>query len=599
MPRETIATRLRISARNIDQQVREACLAAGFSPLQARIVAGRVSRLDAPPERILRPRLADLEDPSQLADAQRASERLARAISANERIGILTDYDVDGITSHALVYLALTRNFGVGPERIQHHIGHRLQDGYGVSAPLVERILAGAEPPQLIITADCGSSDQPRLAQLAAAGVDVIVTDHHEIPAEGIPSAACAVLNPTRADCRFPDRTIAGCMVSWLLMCETRRRLVEDGVLDASAPKLGQLLDFVALGTVADAVSLFGAGNRAVVLSGLETMNRLARPCWRALAELLKRPHFDVQDLGFQIGPRINARGRMADPRAALKFLLADNDDEARRHLGQLDQDNQDRRDTERQMLLKAVTEARAQVASGARILVVYHDDFHAGVQGIVASRLVDRFGCPAVVLSPGREDGQVSGSARSVPGLDIRGALQTLADRAPELLQKFGGHVGAAGLSLARTALSRFAGLLDEIVAAELSAAELGPRLLTDGALGEADFSVNAVDQLAALAPYGREFDPPLFEGRFEVLGARRIGADGTHMALQLKGPVGHLRAVWFRATESDSQPLPLAAGEVHRLAYRLQRDDYRGGNSVQLVIEGAEVAVPEPLEA
>ncbi len=591
MPRQPIATDLRIVRRQIDSQVERECLQSGLTPLQARIVAARIGRLDAPPERILQPRLADLHDPALLADCERASARLARAVKRGERIGILTDYDVDGITSHALIHLALTEYFKVTPERVSHHIGHRLQDGYGVSAPLAERILAAAEPPDVIVTADCGSSDQQRLALLAEAGIDVIVTDHHEIPAEGIPEAAYAVVNPTRDDCAFPDRTIAGCMVSWLLMCESRRRLLESGWLEESAPNLAGLLDFVALGTVADAVSLFGAGNRAVVLRGLKTMNRLERPCWRALARLLGRQHFEVQDLGFQIGPRINARGRMADPLAALRFLLAADEHEADRQLLRLDQDNQDRRAAEQRMLVLAREAARDQIAAGARMLVVFDEQFHAGVQGIVASRLVDGFGFPAVVLSPGSAEGSISGSARSIPGLDIRAVLQSVAEQAPGLLQKFGGHTGAAGLTLGLDELDRLRELLNDRVAAEVSPSQLGPVLLTDGELGTEELAIETVAALDSLAPYGREFEAPLFEGRFEVLQARRIGSDGTHVSLSLGSKQGPLRAVWFRAVEHAAEQLPVARGDRLRFAYRLQRDDYRGGDSVQLIVAGAEV--------
>lgn len=589
MPRPLIDTALRIVARGRDASVEQACLADGLSPLQARIVAARVSKLDAPPAEIINPRLASLHDPALLADSGRASERLAKAVAGGERIGILTDYDVDGITSHAIVFEVLTRYFRVSAANIEHHIGHRIEDGYGVSPALTDRVLAQRTKLDVIITADCGSSDQPQLQRMAAAGIDVIVTDHHEIPSTGIPQAAFAVINPTRSDCSFPDRTVAGCMVCWLLMCETRRRLIKGGHLPDDAPRLGELLDFVALGTVADAVSLFGAGNRAVVLRGLKQMNRLQRPCWRALAELLGRASgFSVQDLGFQIGPRINARGRMADPYAAMNFVLAGNDADARRHLAQLDADNMDRRATESAMLATALLVAQSQLSEGARVLVIYSPDFHAGVQGIVASRLVDRFGCPAVVLSPANEAGRLTGSARSAAGLNMRAALQGLEDSAPGLMYKFGGHAGAAGLSLDLDRLDEFRQLLDARVSAELSAEALGPVLLTDGSLRPRQFSHATIRELEALAPYGREFDPPMFEGQFSVHGLRRVGADGTHLALELGTDQQRLRAIWFRAMQDSEAPIPLSEGTIMRVAYRLERDDYRGGEAVQLYVAG-----------
>ncbi len=570
--------------------VENACIKVGLSALQARIVAGRVHSLDEAPDRIVRPKLADLHDPALLADAERAAARLATAVVNQECVGILTDYDVDGITSHAIVFEALTRFFGLPAGRVQHHIGHRLQDGYGISASLTDRILALQERPAVIVTADCGSSDQAQLERLAAADIDVIVTDHHAIPAEGVPAAAHSVVNPTRDDCTFPDRTVAGCMVSWMLMCEVRRRLIATGKLAADAPKLGTLLDFVALGTVADAVSLFGAGNRAVVLRGLQEMNRMKRPCWRALARLLGRPQgYSVQDLGFQMGPRINARGRMADPMAALRFVLASDDAEAARELEVLDADNRDRRETESQMLAIARAMAVAQLAEGRVILMIYHPSFHAGVQGIVASRLVDAFGHPAVVLSPGMSPGQLSGSARSIDGLDIRQALQGVADADGDLLHKFGGHVGAAGLSVDLERVAQLHSLLDAQVALQLRGRELGPELLTDGCLEAAQLVRETVGELEVLAPYGREFDVPLFEGNFLVRSLRRVGNDGTHVALDLMVGERPVRAIWFRAVANSEAALPLSPGQHARLAYRLERDEYRGGDSVQLLVAGA----------
>ncbi len=590
MPDTTVAPGPEIRPRPCDPRVEKACLRAGLTPLQARIVAGRVDDLTASPERIVRPRLADLHDPSLLADSGRASGRLAQAVQNQECIGILTDYDVDGITSHAIVFEALTRFFGLPVARVQHHIGHRLEDGYGVSAALTERILALPELPAVIITADCGSSDQPQLERLAAAGIDVVVTDHHALPEEGIPASAYAVVNPSRGDCGFPDRTVAGCMVSWMLMCELRRRLVEAQYLPGDSPRLGSLLDLVALGTVADAVSLFGATNRAVVLRGLAQMNRLHRPCWRALGNLLGRAQgYSVQDLGFQIGPRINARGRMADPSAALRFILAPDEAEVARHLELLDSDNRDRRETESRMLDIARTLARQQLADGRVILVVYDPSFHAGVQGIVASRLVDQFGRPAVVLSPGREAGQLSGSARSIAGLDIREALQDLAGADGDLLRKFGGHVGAAGLTLDLARLEDFRKLLDDLVRAKLAGQALGPVVLTDGSLEPVQLALQTVLELEQLAPYGREFDPPVFEGDFLLQGLRRVGSDGTHLAMDLRAGAQSVRAIWFRAVENAEARLPVEQGQRLRIAYRLERDEYRGGGAVQLLVRGA----------
>jgi len=234
-----------------------------LSPVQARIVANRMAGLQWEVDDLVGASLKHIASPQQLKDSDIAVERIARAIKDGETIGLLTDYDVDGITSHAILYFALNEHFNFPRQNIQHLIGHRIDDGYGISQGLTDRILAMESPPQLIITADCGSSDETQIVQLKALGIDVIVTDHHAIPQEGIPVSALATINPTREDCAYPDSTIAGCMVSWLLMSYLRAKLIADQVLAPSAPKLSGLLDFVSLGTVADAVSLSSPINRA------------------------------------------------------------------------------------------------------------------------------------------------------------------------------------------------------------------------------------------------------------------------------------------------------------------------------------------------
>jgi len=256
------------SSRTLDSAVFAEARARGLSPVLARIVAGRVGA-DTDLDVILEPRLANIPPPHHLIDMDQAVDRLVTAISGGEHIGILTDYDADGLTSHAVLSEALQR-FSVAPARISHWIGHRLEEGYGISPLLVDRMLDAEVRPTLVISADCGSSDEEQIARLKDAGIDVVVTDHHQVAASGPPPSAYAVVNPNRADCTYPDKAIAGCMVSWLVMSALRGRLQEHGVLTAQTQKLGDLLDYVALGTVADCVSL-GASeiNRSVVRAGL------------------------------------------------------------------------------------------------------------------------------------------------------------------------------------------------------------------------------------------------------------------------------------------------------------------------------------------
>jgi single-stranded-DNA-specific exonuclease len=538
------------------------------------------------------PSLRHLAHPERLADARRAAERIAQAVVEGEHIGILTDYDVDGITSHVVIRRTLNELFGVPEAKLHSLIGHRIFDGYGISLPLVERTLKLSPRPSLVITADCGSSDEPRIARLKAAGLDVVVSDHHALPEEGPPASAFATVNPTRDDCDYPDPTIAGCMVAWLTMSLARSVLIEWGVLAASTPKLSPWLSYVALGTVADCVSLgASAANRAVVTQGLALINRMEAACWRTMAERLGADSvpFDAETLAFQMGPRINARSRLDDPYAALHFMLAADDATAARHLETLDQDNQSRKAIEADMAEQARGLARPRLAAGEQALVIYLEDGHPGVQGIVASRLVQAFGRPTLVLTPAAQAGMLTGSGRSIEGLHLRDALQRTFALAPEALPRFGGHRGAAGVGVPMAALESFRASFLQAVGEQLGECELYPSVFTDGELAQGQLSLATLDELEALGPYGREFDAPLFEGEFLVESLRPVGAEGNHLMMELSsGPVA-TKAIWFRALSPGELPT-FGVGDRLRCAYKLNRNRWRGRESLQLMVEHGE---------
>ncbi|WP_419308223.1 single-stranded-DNA-specific exonuclease RecJ [Chromohalobacter israelensis] len=575
-----------------DEGVYRRAQEAGLSELQARVLAGRLNAYAGDIAPLVDPSLRYLTHPERLQDARRAAERIAQAVAEGEHIGILTDYDVDGITSHVVILRTLNELFGVPLHKLHSLIGHRIFDGYGISLPLVERTLALSPRPSLVITADCGSSDEPRIARLREAGLDVVVTDHHALPAAGPPASAYATVNPTRTDCDYPDPTIAGCMVAWLTMSLTRSVLIEQGVASPSTPKLSPWLSYVALGTVADCVSLGGSpANRAVVSHGLTLINRMEAACWRVMAERLGTDSvpFDAETLAFQMGPRINARSRLDDPYAALHFMLAADDATARRHLEVLDTDNQSRKAIESDMVERARSLALEALAEGASAIVVFLEDGHAGVQGIVASRLVQAFGRPTLVLTPAAAAGMLTGSGRSIEGLHLRDALQRAHELAPEALPRFGGHRGAAGVGVPRERLTAFRDAFLTAVEEQLGGRDLFPYVLTDGALEPAQLSLASVDELARLAPYGREFDAPLFEGEFRIEQLRAVGADGNHLMLELSmGPVSH-RAIWFRALTPGEVPA-FGPGDRLHCAYKLARNRWKGRESLQLMIEHAE---------
>ncbi|WP_108447420.1 single-stranded-DNA-specific exonuclease RecJ [Halomonas denitrificans] len=582
----------RIEPRPRDEALFARARAEGLTELQARVLAGRLHGYAGELAPLVSPSLRHLAHPERLADARRAAERIAQAVVDGEHIGILTDYDVDGITSHVVIRRTLVELFGVPEARLHSLIGHRIHDGYGISLPLVERTLALSPRPSLVITADCGSSDEPRIARLKAAGVDVVVSDHHALPVEGPPASAYATVNPTREDCDYPDPTIAGCMVAWLVMSLARRVLVEWGVLADATPKLSPWLSYVALGTVADCVSLGGsAANRAVVHHGLTLINRMEAACWRAMAERLGADSvpFDAETLAFQMGPRINARSRLDDPYAALHFMLAADEAAAHRHLETLDQDNQSRKAIEAEMAQQARALALPALTADEPAIVVYLEEGHPGVQGIVASRLVQAYGRPALVLTPAAAPGMLTGSGRSIEGLHLREALQRTFELAPEALPRFGGHRGAAGVGVPAERLDAFREAFLTAVGEQLGDAELRPRILTDGELAPHQLDLATLDELERLAPFGREFDAPLFEGTFLVEALRPVGADGSHLMLELSAGAASLKAIWFRALTPGEVPAFGVGASLH-CAFKLNRNRWRGRESLQLMLEHAE---------
>ncbi|WP_404471706.1 DHHA1 domain-containing protein [Vreelandella venusta] len=581
----------RLEPRPLDEAVYLRAQSEGLSELQARLLASRLPGYTGELAPLVSPSLRYLVHPEQLADGRRAAERIAQAVSEGESIGILTDYDVDGITSHVVIRRTLVELFGVPEHKLHSLIGHRIHDGYGISLPLVERTLSLKPLPTLVITADCGSSDEPRIARLKAAGIDVVVSDHHALPLEGPPPSAYACVNPTRSDCHYPDKTIAGCMVAWLLMSLARGVLVEWGALPEATPKLSPWLSYVALGTVADCVSLGGSpANRAVVNYGLTLINRMDAACWRAMAARLGADSvpFNAETLAFQMGPRINARSRLDDPYAALHFMLAESDGVANRQLEVLDQDNQSRKAIEADMAEEARALAVPALEANEPAVVVLLEDGHPGVQGIVASRLVQAYGRPAVVLTRAAAPNMLTGSGRSIEGLHLRDALQRTFELAPEALPRFGGHSGAAGVGVPREQLAAFKAAFLQAVGEQLGDTPLYPRLWTDGELSTAQLSLTTLVEIETLGPYGREFDPPLFEGRFIVESLRPVGAEGSHLMMELSMGAVTSKAIWFRALTPGELP-SFSVGDTLHCAYKLNRNRWRGRETLQLMVEHA----------
>lgn len=586
--------RKQIRTRSMDPNIFRGAQELGFSALQSRIIAGRANGQGgyANLESILFPALKNLHHPELLQDSGRAADHIVEAIRERQRIGILTDYDVDGICSHVVVYESL-RRFNVSDGRLISLIGHRLQDGYGISENLVDKILSLNEKPELIITADCGSSDELQISRLKNSGISVIVTDHHAIPVAGIPVSAVATINPTRQDCYYPDKFISGCMVSWLLMCLVRNRLIGHGILAGDTAKLGGLLDFVGLSTIADAVTFTSPTNRAVVTGGLQVINQLIKPAWCVLAKQLgknERNPFTVEDLAFHIAPRINARSRMADPYAALNFFTVDDVGKADEYLQKLEKNNEERKITERNMVKIARQKAIKLHELQKSSLVISDSNFHAGVQGIVASRLVDSFGKPAVVLSPVIEGDVLSGSARTIPEVHLFRVLQKINARHPDLFLSFGGHSGAAGLKIRKKDFDVFRHAFEQTVQDEIHHRNLEPVILTDGNLEVEMLNLETLTELQKLEPYGREFEEPAFEGIFTVCKTRIVGAEPVHLSLKLEHKGLEFQAIWFNAMENPGDMQVINDGNTIRCAYKLKMNNFRGRRNLQLLVEYAE---------
>jgi single-stranded-DNA-specific exonuclease len=578
-----------LKRRPTDQATEQCALEQGFSPLVARVLANRPVLKDKPLKDVVLASLGQLDHPAVLAGMDKAAERVAQAIMDSSELILVTDFDSDGLTANAVLTTSLIQFFNHPETAIKRYIGHRLNDGYGLTQGICDRILAESTSGSLVITADHGSSDEDRITQLAAAGIDVIVSDHHEIPIDNYPVSAYAFINPQRPDCQYPDKTIAGCMVAFLLMTQVRALLIERKHLPPSTPSLSSLLDFVSLGTVADCVSLArSANNRAVVRYGLKKIKERARPAWRAYLDHRKyNDPVRSETLAFYIGPLLNARSRMDEPMAGLHYLLSDTDPVAADYLATLNMENAKRKSVERELTERALMIAAEQVNAGRLGLAIFLDPSHPGVHGITSSRVREATGRPVIMLSRSSNDPElVTGSARGVDGkFHVREALQWISEQSPDLYKAYGGHKGAAGCSLPYARLDEFVDLFDQAVRQQLTANDVGPIILTDGEVAISEINLDTVDQLDAIEPFGREFEYPVFEADFTVNHAKWIG-DGTHLVLFLKNGPQVFRAIWFGARKDESMESPVNLGEVRHFAFEIRDNVYRDQRSVQLRI-------------
>jgi single-stranded-DNA-specific exonuclease len=532
----------------------------GVAPLIARVLAARGMDQPETASRFLRPSLAHLHDPYLMAGMEAAVARLRRAIDAKETVLIYGDYDVDGTTSVVILKKAIELAGGAAT----YHVPHRLREGYGMRSEVIER--AAAEGVKLIVSVDTGIRALNVVAEARRLGMDMIVTDHH-LPEAELP-AALAVLNPNRTYCRYPEKNLCGAGVTFKLV----QALL--GTLDWPKDKLQRMmrsfLKLVAVATVADVVPLLGE-NRVIVKHGLDGMTRINNPGLQALMEvsgLLKGGIPTAREIAFQIAPRINAAGRMAQADDVIRLFLTSDLAEARQVAGQLQVLNQERQQTEAD-IVKAILDECIQtpVTDENFALVFCQPGWHRGVVGIVASRLVERFCRPVFVL--GEEEGESKGSGRSIPCFHLLEALESM----PDLFTSFGGHRQAAGLGLQAGRVEEFRRRFNAYAAAHLTPLDFRPQLAIDAVVQLNELNDDSTEQLLALAPFGFGNPPPVLAAmKAELCGEPAILKE-KHLRIRFRQGGRQLMATAWNFSERSKE---CAAGLAMDIAFCLEEDNF-----------------------
>ena len=555
-------------------------LPADLPPLLRRLYASRGVRSAQELERSVKGMLPW----QQLSGVEKAVEILYNAFREGTRIIVVGDFDADGATSTALSILAMR---ALGCSNIDYLVPNRFEDGYGLSPEVVDQ--AHARGAQLIVTVDNGISSHSGVEHARTLGIPVVVTDHH-LPGDTLPGAV-AIINPNLHDCTFPSKSLAGVGVAFYLMLALRTFLRDKGWFDErgiTPPNLADLLDLVALGTVADVVPL-DANNRILTWQGLSRIRAgKCRPGIKALLEISNRDpqKLAASDLGFALGPRLNAAGRLDDMSVGVALLLCDNIGDARVLASELDALNQMRKEIEQGMQTEALTlceklERSSETLPGG--LAMYHPEWHQGVVGILASRIKERFHRPVIAFAPAG-DGTLKGSGRSIQGLHMRDALERLDTLYPGMIIKFGGHAMAAGLSLEEAQFECFQQRFGELVTEWLDPALLQGEVVSDGPLSAAEMTMEVAQMLRDAGPWGQMFPEPLFDGRFRLLQQRLVGE--RHLKVMVEpvdgGPL--LDGIAFNV---DTAIWPDNGVREVTLAYKLDINEFRGNRSLQIIID------------
>jgi single-stranded-DNA-specific exonuclease len=644
-----------IKNRILNKELYDQARDKGYTHLQALILANREIPEGTNLEGFMNPDFSHIPNIGLLADIHKAGERIADAVINKEVIGLVCDFDVDGTSSAAVMYKALVDLFGAEPSNINVFISNRMKEGYGFSFHVLDRILDRDPIPTLLITADQGSADGDRVTKYLEEmkkrklSGDVIVSDHHEIPKSGGPKDAYAFVNPQRHDSKFPDRTICGCTVALFLMAATRQKLIKKGALTDNGKGIRELVAYSTAATIADCVSMASESNRAIVTQGLREINSGSLPAWRQMNKFKKDPNevLKAESIGFGLGPRINACSRTGgDGLNAVRYYLSDNDIDAERYLEYLNSDNEVRKEIEKRLVDEATEVAKSMVKSGYLSLVILNKNGHHGIHGIAASRLVERFGRPVIMLSPKevdkveikKEEAErllskkilkfedfydlpenqfisaekdkkevkfylntikvVSGSARSIDGLgpeqkDYLSILECMIDTQDKykVFLGFGGHCMAAGMALNFENIPLLRKGIEEAVREKVRKEDIYPKVMTDGCLPRGvRINTDLIDEINRLEPYGRQFDYPSFTVRGRIV-SKKLSEKGDTGMFVLNIDGYEYRAIWFKFNLSYLFG-SIKEGEVYDMVVEIRENWYNGRRYPQISIKHAEPA-------
>lgn len=602
---QNVEKNVKLKVRNPNLDVYNAGITKGLSHIPATVLANRIEEPDLIAD-VVHPNLRKhLPDPGIYTGMRVASETLLSAITKQKRILFAVDFDADGINSGAVLYRGLIEGFGYPPELVSVMISHKAKWGYGLSTKAVKHILEMEPLPDLVITADQGSANGKEIALLKGLAalkghtLEVIVTDHHEIPDEGFPSEGevAAFVNPQRDGSLSQDlKDICGATVAWLLMIATFKLAEARGVsLPPDARRnIFHLVSHCAIATVSDVMSLAHPLNRAICREGFRIINTTPHPAWLLMKELNGNYPIEEGFVGFTLAPLINAASRVGlSGHEALQFLIAKDGATAAENLEHLQQANEQRKEIGKEMLNTAFEKAQEQINKGHSAIVVYLPNGSPGVSGIVAGQLKEAFGRPAIMLAPSGE-GMATGSARSIPGINIRDCLEEIYNFRSDLMPRFGGHPQAAGMIVPVDHIEDFSEVLQKIIARKLSDQDLEPTIEPDFILGQnlSSFTLKDMQELEQLKPFGQHFELPniILEGR--IKNVKAMGKkEKVHLRFELETGHGKYECTWFFARANEGEAWPINEGDFVTVSAIPSINRFRGRESLQMQVHVAEV--------